>query len=190
MKHNQPTMNMEMMTDTKPTAPAGKCSLGEIAERTKRFAAAQELLAGILHTLREQTRALERKHLPKVKCAVELAGRARAELHAAVAGSPELFAQPRTRVFHGVKVGLQKGRGGVVFADADAVVSLIHEQFGEAAVAYLRVKESPDVKMLAELPAPELARLGCRWEDAEDAVVIKSADSEVDKVASALLANA
>lgn len=162
-------------------------TLAEIEEHTRRYAAAQEVLAGVLGTLREQIRTLERRHRPRLKNAVDLTGRARAELAAAVEAAPELFAQPRTRVFHGVKVGLQRGRGGLVFDDADAVVARIHAEFGDAASAFLRVKEAPDLKMLAQLTPEELDRLGCRWEDASDTVVIRPTDSDTEKSARALL---
>jgi hypothetical protein len=175
------------MKTIEPTVIAPVITLAEIEEHTRRYAAAQEVLAGVLGTLREQIRALERRHRPRLKNAVDLAGRARAKLAAAVESAPELFAQPRTRVFHGVKVGLQRGRGGLVMDDADAVVARIHAEFGEAAPAFLRVKEAPDLKMLANLTPEELDRLGCRWEEAADSVVIRPTDNDAEKAARALL---
>lgn len=175
------------MKTPEPTPTLTPTTLAQIEEQTRRYAAAQDVLAGVLGTLREQIRTLERRHRPRLKNAVDLASRARAELAATVEAAPELFTQPRTHVFHGVKVGLQRGRGGLVCDDPDAVVARIHAEFGDAAPAFLRVKEAPDLKMLTQLTPEELARLGCRWEDARDTVVIRPTDTDLEKSARALL---
>ena len=50
--------------------------------------------------------------------------------------------------------------------------------------------ESPDKKMLAELPVNELKKLGCTVADTGDVVVIKPTDSEIEKAVAALLKDA
>ena len=40
-------------------------------------------------------------------------------LRALIEESPELFEKPRSVVLHGIKLGYQKGKGGIVWDDAD-----------------------------------------------------------------------
>ena len=133
---------------------------------------------------------LMRKYLPVLREAVARAARAKLALYSAIADSPGLFEKPRTLVFSGVKVGFQKGKGGIEFDDADKVVALIRKQFGDEAIAYLRVSTAPDKKMLAELPVAELKKLGCTVTETGDVVVIKPTDGEIEKTVAALLATA
>ena len=166
-------------------------TLDQIESITKTYADSHGELAEKVQSLTDQIEALKRRHLPAIKRAVERAAEHKAALAAAVASTPALFAKPRTVIFHGIKVGLQKGKGGITFADADRVVQLIHKHYPEdEAGALLHVTEKPDKDALGKLPVAELKKLGCEIEDAGDAVVIKPAAGEVDKIVNALLKGA
>ena len=162
-------------------------TLTEIENLAKKYSAAHDVLAGILNKLRDEQRTAERKVLPRLRDAVALAAQAKIELSAAIAGGRALFAKPRTQVFHGVKCGLQKLPPGIEFTDADRVVALIRQRYGKDAAAYIRTKESPDLKMLADMPDAELEKIGCARTPEGDAVVVKTTDSEIEKAVAALL---
>ena len=102
-----------------------------------------------------------------------------------------LFVKPRTLVFHGIKVGLQKGKGGIEIRDPDRTVALIEKHYTQSeAELLLRITKKPNKEALEELTADELKKLAVHVVDAGDQVVIKPADSEVDKVVAALLKGA
>ena len=165
-------------------------NLSDIEKLTQTFSAGHDVLAGIVSELSAETEALRRHFLPRIRKAVAATAQAKLILHSAIEQSPALFEKPRTQIFHGVKVGFQKDKGGIEFEDADKVLALIHKIFGDDALAYIRTVESPDKKMLAELPVNELKKLGCTVADTGDQVVIKPTDSEVEKTVAALLKGA
>ena len=67
------------------------------------------------------------------------------------------------------------------------MVALIRQRYGKDAAAYIRTKESPDLKMLADMPEEELEKIGCARTPEGDAVVVKTTDSEIEKAVAALL---
>ena len=178
-----------MIAPNDPMA-GGAATLADIETLTKTFADEHSGLAGIVDKLTQELEAIKRKHLQPLRGAVARTAKARLTLHTAIAGSPALFEKPRTQIFHGVKVGLQKGKGGIEFADEDKTLALIRKNFGENAIAYIRTVETPDKKMLADLPAAELKKIGATVIDTGDVVVIKPTDSEIEKTVAALLKDA
>ena len=172
------------------TEPRSGTTLTDIELLTKTFADEHGQLAGIVGDMDAEFEKIKRKYLGALRAAVGRTAKAKLTLHTAIAGSPALFDKPRTQIFHGVKVGFQKGKGGIEFADADKVCALIRKTFGDDAIAYIRTTDAPDKKMLAELPVNELKKLGCTVADTGDVVVIKPTDSEIEKAVAALLKDA
>ena len=103
----------------------------EIEALAKGFADAYDLLATRVRDLTDTLEAAKRARIKGLKNAVAAAAQAKSELAAAIDANRGLFEQPRTVVFHGVKVGLQKGKGGIEFADEDAVVKRIERALDE-----------------------------------------------------------
>lgn len=98
-----------------------------------------------------------------------------------------MFDTPRTVVFYGIKVGLQKGKGAIEWDDDAQVVKLIEKHFPEQADVLIKTTKKPVKKALAQLTVAELKKLGIVVEETGDQVVIKSTDSEIDKLVNALL---
>ena len=165
-------------------------TLTEIETLTAQFAVEHGHLAGQIRALEVEIQNVKHKRLSAISAAVERAAKAKLVLHQAIAASPALFEKPRTQIFHGVKVGLQKGKGGIEYEDADRVVVLLRRMYGDNASAFIRTKEEPDKKMLADMPVAELKKLGCIVTDSGDQVVIKPTDSEIEKTVAALLKDA
>jgi hypothetical protein len=164
--------------------------LTEIEFHTKAFAGVHSDLSDLIRDLNDEIDRAKRKRLADIKRLVARCAEKHSTLKAAIEAEPDLFVKPRTYVFHGVKVGLQKGKGGIEWDDADRVVELIHKTFKDDAPGLLHITEKPDKEMLEKLPAADLKKLGCTIVDAGDIVVIKPTDSEVDKVVNALLKDA
>lgn len=154
----------------------------------KEYAEARRALAARVQQLEDELRLVRRKHIEAIKRLAGVASMKQAVLQSQIALRKDLFVNPRTMTLHGVKLGLQKGKGRIEWDDADKVVERIRAQYPKGkADALLDVAVTPSKTALLQLEAKELARLGCSIVGTEDAIVIKSADTEIDKLVARIL---
>lgn len=165
-------------------------NINEIEKLTKDFSEARRALAEKVHDIEDQMNAIKRRYLSALRKLIEAAAERSALLKSAIEESPELFEKPRTFIFHGVKVGMQKQKGELLWDDNDKVVELIKKYFKDQVDMLIKTVETPLKKPLAQLSAADLKKLGVTVEKDSDVVVIKSTDSEIDKLVSALLKDA
>lgn len=178
-----------MIANLEPT-PAG-ATLAQIESLTKPYADARRELAEAVQTLEAIIEAAKRQALPKLKRLVATAAAHELDLKNAITAAPDLFTRPRTVVFHGVTVGLRKGSGGIDWADDDQVVKLIEKHFSkDEAELLIKTTKKPIKKALSDLDVATLKKLGCTVESTGDVVVVKPADSQVNKIVNALLKDA
>ena len=159
----------------------------DIEAAAKVYADSRDVLNGRVGVLDGAMRRLRRRHLRGIRSAVETVATARQALLDLVDGARELFAKPRTRLFHGIKVGVVKGKGKLSWEDDAAVIRLIRKHLPEQAETLIRVRETPSKTALAELTVAELKKLGITVAEAGDEIVAKPTDSEIDKLVAALL---
>lgn len=164
--------------------------LDSISKQADAFAAARALLAERVTALNDGMAQLRRQHIAGIKRALAKTVEAQAALHDLVKSSPDAFAKPKTRVFSGVKVGFQKGKGVISFPDVAAVIARIKRHLPDQADILINTTEKPVKDALAQLPAADLKKLGVTLTEAGDQVVIKPVDSDVDKLVDALLKGA
>lgn len=179
-------MLLRLSTDQTMKTP----TMEDIEVLTKTYADAYGELSRNVAVITEAMDAIKKKALPGIKRAVEKAAQSKVALAEAVAAAPALFEKPRTQIFHGVKVGLQKGKGGIDFQDADAVVARIKRYGFDDPSDYLHVVESPNKEALEKLEAAVLKKLGCEIVAVGDHVVIKLVAGDVEKTVNALLKGA
>ena len=168
----------------------GAATLEDVQKFTADFADEHDRLAVIIRDLNADTAALQRKYMPTIRESVARTAQARLTLFTTISGSPELFTKPRTYIFHGIKIGFAKGKGGIEIEDEEKTLALIRKTFGDDAEAFILSKEVPDKKMLSDLTVTELKKLGCTVGDTGDKVVIRPTDSEIEKTVAALLKDA
>lgn len=159
----------------------------DIEDAAKTYADTRARLGERVDSLQYEILALRRRRLPGIRSAVESVATARQALIDLVDGARDLFTKPRTRIFHGVKVGLTKGKGKITWEDDETVVRLIRKHFADRADTLIKLKETPSKTALADLSAAELKKLGVTVEEAGDQVVAKPTESEIDKLVAALL---
>jgi hypothetical protein len=162
-------------------------TLGQIETSTKSYADARDKLAATLQKLDDQIEALKRQFMPGIKTQVNIAKEMEAHLKAELEDSKGLFVKPRTLIMHGIKVGFEKGKGKIEFADSAQVVKLIEKNFSDQADVLIKTKKTPVKKALSGLSAAELEKLGIIVDDTGDAVVIKPVDSQIEKLVDKLL---
>lgn len=154
---------------------------------TREYADAYQTLAAAVETLEAAIRDLKKKKLPAIKRAAEKAAVAKETLKTAIESVPQLFEKPRTRLLHGVKVGMQKAKGELEIPNGEKTVELIRKHFADLADTLIRVEETPVKKALANLPAVDLKRIGVTVIETGDQVVIKIAGTDVERLVDALL---
>ena len=167
--------------------------LYEIETLTKSFADVRSELSEVVSALNAEIERAQRKRLASIKTMVGRCAEKRDALKVAIESEPALFVQPRTYIFHGIKVGLTKGKGGIEWEDDDQLVRLIEKQFKDQPDlldVLIKTTKKPLAKGLAQLDVDALKKLGCTVEETGDQVVIKPTDSAVDKVVNALLKDA
>lgn len=161
--------------------------LSDIETRAKRYAEAREKLAAIITELNAGIEAQKRAAMPELKRAIARASEHHDQLKALIEAAPELFVRPKSVVFHGIKLGYQKGKGKIEWADADQVVRLIKKHYPKRADVLIISTEKPAKDALNNLTAAELKKIGISVIEGGDAVFIKPTDSAVDKMVDALL---
>lgn len=165
-------------------------TLTDLQPLTKACADVRGQLAAIVTELNSTIEAAKRKKMAVIRELVSRYADRESALRAVIEKNPQLFITPRTVVFHGIKIGLQKGKGGIEFDDPDKVLTRIRAEYGDDAIGLIHVVETPDKKMLADLPADELKKLGCTVVNTGDEVIIRPTDTNVDKLVTALLKSA
>jgi len=163
-------------------------SLATIDDLAKHYAKARTLVAARVHELEAEIASLQRRRIGGIKVAAAEAEDISARLRAAIEAAPELFEHPKTLTLHGVTLGFRKGAGKAVWDDDAKVCALIRKHFPPAqAEVLILTEERPSADALKQLDARELARVGVRLEGTGEFVIVKSADSAVDKLVAKLL---
>jgi len=161
-------------------------TLKDIESLTREYADNYQQLAADVETLEAAIRTIKKKALPSIKRAAERAAVAKEKLKAAIEAAPQLFEKPRARLFHGVKVGLQKGKGTIEWGDADRVRALIERHMPEKLDMLRKVTYRPLKDAIAQLPAADIKRIGCTIVETGDQVIVKVVDSDIEKMVDAL----
>ncbi len=151
-----------------------------IEQLTHAYALAQAELTRQVEQLQIDIEDLKRRRMQAIKKAQIETSMKKGQLAAAIERNPQLFEGPRTAVYHGIKVGLHKGKGTINFDDSARVIRLIRKHLPKQAKKLIRVEERPLKNALAELSAADLKRIGCSVSDSNDQIVIKHIDTEQD----------
>lgn len=163
-------------------------TLTEIETLAREYADAYARLGEDVEALEDAIRTLKRKMLPIIKRRAAEATEAKGHLMMAVAESEHLFVKPKTRLFHGVKVGYAKKKGRVEWDDEAKVVERIEKLLPADQVELLiRTEKSVHKPGVYDLTAADLKRLGITIVGDGEEVVVKIAGSEIEKMVDALL---
>jgi arsenate reductase-like glutaredoxin family protein len=165
----------------------------EIERATLAFAEARAALASQIMELNAELEHVKRTRLAVIRRAVAKAADKHAELNVLLTDNPNLFQKPKTRTLHGVKVGYQKQPGAIEIADEADTIDRIKKMFADnknMLRQLIKTTEKPVKDALSGLSGEKLQKLGVTVTNDVDKVVIKPADSEVDKIVDALLKGA
>lgn len=173
--------------------PPPQSGMPQIEAQAKLYADARLDLNARVQTLQAAIAAAQRECLPGIREAIGIVADRHTALNNLIANSPELFEKPRTVSFYGIKVGLQKGAGSISWEDAKEVVKKIEKLFrGDQDMldTLIITKKKPNKAAMLTLDVSSLKILGCQVLETGDQVVIKAADTGIDKLVRALLKGA
>ncbi len=165
------------------TTPA-EITISTIDTQCKNYAAKRLLLSERVLALQSELAEVQRRHIAGIKGAANSCKDQLAELRTSLEASPTLFLKPKTLTLHGIKVGFQKGSGKLVWdIEDEELVKRIKRMFAqEACDALIITTEKPAKDALENLPAADLKRLGITVEGTGDQVLVKTADTAIDKL--------
>lgn len=164
--------------------------LTEIQDLTVKYADDYSKLTEYVTELNDEMERLKRSRVKRIKVLVQRCVESKEALKAAIDSDHSLFVKPRTHVFSGMKVGLQKAKGKLDWEDDDKVVELIEKKLPDQAEILIITKKIPNCKALENLDVKELKSIGVSCVEAGDKPYIKPVDSNVDKLVAALLKDA
>ncbi|MEQ1890613.1 MAG: host-nuclease inhibitor Gam family protein [Alphaproteobacteria bacterium] len=163
----------------------------EVDRLTQAYATSRLELSEKMDVVKQELLAVKRRYLRSLRGLADKALAARSDLASAIDGGRALFDKPRTRVLHGVKVGLQKGKGSIEIDDPANTIKLIRKHMNsDTADLLIKVSESLNRAALNELEAADLKRIGVRIAGGGDELVIRPVDGEIEKLVDALLEGA
>jgi hypothetical protein len=161
--------------------------LADIERLTRSYADSHNGLVETVGDLNNKIEQLKREFLPAIRRGVRSTAERRSVLDAAIKEAADLFIKPRTHVFHGVKVGLRRDGGSLIWENEEDVLRLIKKHFADRKDDLIRTTEKLSVATLATLAPADLKKVGVTATEPYDVVVISPSDSNVDKIVSALL---
>jgi len=161
--------------------------LANIERLAAEYASRRNTLSEKVSLLDEEVRDIRRKRIGAIREAVAAVRDVRAELQAAIELSKAEFERPRTRTFHGIKVGFRKLVGKLTWDNAEQVIKLIKKHFADRKDLLIKTTETPVKGALEQLTGEELKKIGCSLGKDTDEVVISDAGSEIDRIVDALL---
>lgn len=136
-------------------------------------AAAQELTAALAEVQADMDRVL-RRELPRLRKLRGAYDAATAKLHRELDRHAEDFQSPRTRMFHGIKVGLRSLPPLVVFEAGDeaALIARIDAALPALAPMLAPAKRKPNLRAIEALPDADLAAIGASRKPQPDKLVL------------------
>lgn len=160
------------------------------------YAACRDRLAALVQAVREQVSTIERGATPEILKAARKIAALHNDLQAAITAHPECFVRPRTMVVGGLKFGLQKQKGRISWEDDRALCERIMKLTESGAIepqqaeTLIEYRPRPVAAALEQLDAKTLKRLGVTVTLDSDAPLIKTVDSDIEKIVTQMVKQA
>jgi hypothetical protein len=162
-------------------------TLIEIESLTREYARHRQALVKRMEEMRAEITAAYKKHLSGVQDSTERVGEAYKALFEAIREAPELFQEPRTLYFSGVRVGFIKAKDRLEWASDEQLARAIEELLPERYASLVKIKREPIEKAVALLGPETLEKLGVTLDVGKDQVLVKAREDDIDKLVSAFV---
>lgn len=148
-------------------------ALSQIEDACKRATDAAADLSGALTDLRAAIEPSITRALPRIRAALVQFRASRKAVADLVEQHRDQFAKPRTRIYHGVKVGLQGLPPKLMLEDQDtALIARIDRELPDSAALLAPLRREVSIAAVKLLDAEQLARIGGVRVEGETKVVV------------------
>ncbi len=162
-------------------------TLNDINRVLSEYAVAERRLSTLAAGARAAVARVTHQYEDEMRAAMTTMNNCRADARAMVESNPALFAKPKTRVLHGVKIGLRKRRGRLVINNPAKTIAQIEREYHDPAGYLIQVKKVLLKTGLEKLSAKELKRLGVEVQQDTDQAVFYPVADDVDGIVEFLL---
>lgn len=169
-----------MNTDTPP--------IQQLERRVQDYAETLAEYTMLTAQVRDEIKQVTARHLAAMRHLFNGLQDRRADICDQIKAHPDWFAKPRTRVIHGVKLGLRKRKGKLVIRDPGRTVQRIKALYEDDIGVLIKATETPLKSGLEKLSAKELKHLGVEVTDDSDDVVFVAVADEFDDLIDFLIA--
>lgn len=160
----------------------------ELEIKCKELRIKQDTLSDLSAELNRGLEKVKDEYMATLKQAVREVADSRADIHNYVNSHREQFDKTRSQTLHGIKVGLQKGRGIVECDDETRALDWIHKNCAPDEVEVLiKRSEKLNKPALNDIEASDLKAMGVRIVQTGDKIVIKDTDGEIEKLIASML---
>lgn len=136
-----------------------------------------------VEAVQEFRKACARKLRGPVKRAADL----ETEIRTMIDANRELFAAPKSRTLHGIKLGIRKQPGGLRWTDEEIVLARIRKLLKEQAPTFIKTTHKPVKDALSGLPAETLCKLGIEVIGSTDVAFVSATQDDPTKLVDAIL---
>lgn len=166
---------------------APPATIDDVIAAARVLSDARAELGTVVTELNQGIEQLKADAMPQLRPCIDAATDAWKRLQALIEGNPGLFVKPRKVSFHGIKFGLEKGKGKLVIKDPAKTIKLIKARLPNLAGVLIATEEKPAAKAIAALTAGELKSIAVEITGADDFVVIRPEDGAIDGLVKALV---
>lgn len=162
-------------------------TLDIITKKVAVLAHSRNQLGTALGALNADIEKLRAAAMPLINRLMDEAAVAMTEVTTAIESNRGCFVQRKTVVAHGIKFGLQKGKGKIKVLNAKKTVQLIKKLMPHKADVLINTTEKLAKAAIGQLAVEDLKRIGCEVGDTGDQVLIKPADDNLDTLIKVLV---
>jgi len=149
---------------------------------------ARDALEKQLSELEEQTRTLQKEHLPQIRAAHAKAKESQLALAQFIEDGREHFAKPKTRIVHGLKLGYRKAPDKWQWPSDLKLVALIRKHCTpDLAETLTDTKTTPVKPAIKKLSESLQRKLGILIRKGSDELVIDPVEGELERLMQGLL---
>ena len=161
-------------------------TLADIEETVSIYANKRKALKALINNYHDDVSKLKDKHVDPIQAALEDVEQLNKSLIKTINRNRALFDKPKTRRANGIRFGIKKEKGKLIIEDEAKTIALIKKHCATAQDTLIAKVEKPIKTAIQQLPTAMVKRLGVKVEDDVDAVFIKSADTDIDKLIDAI----
>ena len=156
-----------------------------LEQQTKQYADQHTELRDAVEAFNWEVEDIKNKHLSDIREKVLAVKTAQSKLEQAIKDNSAAFNKTKTLTLHGIKIGTQKQKGTINFADNS--IALIKKKMPDQVDNLILTKQTISKTAASHLSVADIKKIGGEVIADKDAIIIKSMDSNVDKLVIQLL---